>query len=284
MRKVVATFRLRKIRRLKPAPTVLIMQKLFITNRKGQKIAVIVEEAEASADQKKLAFVMHGLGGFKEQPHIAVMAAAFRDHSYTAVRFDTTNTFGESDGKYEDATTTNYYEDLEDVIAWSRTQPWFAEPFALAGHSLGAMCVALYAEHYPAQVSVLAPISTVVSGKLTFETPRHADWQEWKRTGWEERPSASKPGSVKRLPWSHMEDRLRYSLLPLVSKLTMPVLMAVGDKDDSCPPVHQQIFFDAIPGPKELHLIKGAPHTFYEPEHLNELRRIFKRWLEKIGG
>lgn len=69
--------------------------------------------------QQGLAFVMHGLGGFKEQPHLQVMAKAFLANGYTVVRFDTTNTFGESDGRYEDATTTNYYEDLEAVIAWA---------------------------------------------------------------------------------------------------------------------------------------------------------------------
>jgi len=43
------------------------MQKLFIKNRKGKDIAVVVEE---DSQAKCLAFVMHGLGGFKEQPHI----------------------------------------------------------------------------------------------------------------------------------------------------------------------------------------------------------------------
>lgn len=39
------------------------MEKITIKNRKNQNIVVIVEKAE---NQKGLAFVMHGLGGFKE--------------------------------------------------------------------------------------------------------------------------------------------------------------------------------------------------------------------------
>lgn len=89
------------------------MEKLFIKNRKEQNISVIIERNES---QKGLAFVMHGLSGFKEQTHIETIANAFKEKGFTTVRFDTTNTFGESDGRYEDATTTNYYEDLEDVI------------------------------------------------------------------------------------------------------------------------------------------------------------------------
>lgn len=129
-------------------------------------MVAIVEESLAS---QGLAFVMHGLGGFKEQPHIRVMAEAFKQKGLTVVTFDTTNSIGESDGKYEDATTTNYYEDLEDVIVWASRQPWYKKPFYLAGHSLGGICTALFSEKYPDKVKALAPISTVVSGKLSTQ-------------------------------------------------------------------------------------------------------------------
>lgn len=50
------------------------MEKLFIKNRKDQKVAVLVE---GEGNTKGLAFIMHGLGGFKEQAHLQVMAEAF---------------------------------------------------------------------------------------------------------------------------------------------------------------------------------------------------------------
>lgn len=56
------------------------MEKVKIKNRKGQKIAVVVEKLE---EQKGLAFVMHGLGGFKEQPHIIKNAShTFREEHH----------------------------------------------------------------------------------------------------------------------------------------------------------------------------------------------------------
>src|SRR3989344_1988273 len=115
------------------------MHKHFIKNRKGQKLSVLVEGEEKHG---LVAVVMHGLGGWKEQPHIQTFADAFLKNGFTVVRFDTTNTFGESDGKYEDATITSYYEDLEDVISWAGGEPWYLEPFWLAGHSLGGICTA----------------------------------------------------------------------------------------------------------------------------------------------
>lgn len=259
------------------------MEKDTIKNRKNQKIVVLVEEAK---NQKGLAFVMHGLGGFKEQTHIQAIAETLREIGYTVVRFDTTNTLGESDGNYEDATMTNYYEDLEDVIQWTEVQKWYQEPFVLVGHSLGATSVALFAEKFPDKVKALAPISVVVSGKLSIEAQKQDDPEEfkkWEKTGWLEKESRSRPGVMKRLKWEHMIDRLKYDLLPDINKLTMPVLLIVGENDAGTPPEHQKILYDALPGEKELHIIKGAPHTFYDAMHLAEIKQIFHRWLEKLG-
>lgn len=256
------------------------MEKIFIENRKGQKMSVVVEE---HSDAKGLAFVMHGLGGFKEQPHIQMFKDAFKEKGFTTVVFDTTNTFGESEGNYEDATTTNYYEDLSDVIAWAKGQSWYQEPFALAGHSLGGISTAYYAEQHPEEVLALAPIATVVSGPLRLEAYEKYDpesLKEWERTGWRVSESESKPGLIKRLKWSHMADRNKYDLLVSADKLTMPTLFIVGSEDTGTLPEHQQILHDAVKGPREIHIIKGAPHTFRDEQHLAEIKSIFLDWID----
>jgi pimeloyl-ACP methyl ester carboxylesterase len=256
------------------------MEKIFIRNRKDQKIAVLIEKNES---QKGLAFIMHGLGGFKESGQIAAIAETFKKNGYIAVRFDTANTYGESEGDPEDATVTNYYEDLEDVIRWASSQDWYIEPFVLAGHSLGGICTSFFAENYPPKIKALAPISTVVSGKLSVATKHHKEIdEEWKRKGFREWESSTRPGVTKRLKWLHIEDRLKYDLLEKVNNLIMPTLLIVGEFDATTPLEHQQILFKALPGPKELHIIKGAKHTFMDQEHLEELKRIFEEWIKRL--
>lgn len=254
-----------------------MQEKIFIKNAQGQKISVLIDKSE---NPKELAFVMHGQGGFKEQPHIETLARVFQENGFTVVRFDTRNTIGESEGLMENASITSYYQDLEDVIAWTEKQPWYQEPFWLAGHSLGGICIALYAEKYPQKVKALAPISTVVSGKLSWETHDPKELEEWKSTGWQVSESVSKPGVMKRLKWANIEDRLKYDLLGQVNKLTMPVLLIVGEKDTGTPPKHQKLLFDRLPGAKEIHIIKGAEHTFREPQHLEEIKQIFNLWIK----
>lgn len=254
-----------------------------IKNRKGQNIDVVVDEAP---NAKGIVFVMHGLGGFKEQNHIKMFAEAFVEKDVTAIRFDTTNTLGESDGAYENATVTNYYSDLEDVIEWSRLQKWYQEPFYLIGHSLGGLCTALYAEKHPSKVKGLSPISTVVSGKLSEEAHKEFEpesYDTWQKTGWLIKESNSKPGTMKKLKWSHMNDRLQYDLIPGAGLLTMPVLLITGEKDTATPPKHVEILYKALPGSVQSHfLIHDAPHTFTEPKHIEEVKMLIQNWITAI--
>lgn len=255
------------------------MQKVFIKNRRGQKIAVLVEGQE---NAKGLVFIAHGLGGFKEQPHMGILAKTFLGNGYTAVRFDATHSIGESDGNYEDATTTNYCEDLEDVIKWASGEEWYQEPFVLVGHSLGAYSTALYAENHPEKVKALAPLSVVVSGKLSWENKPKEELEEWKRSGWKHKISQSKPGLKMSLKWSHMLDRLNHDLLPKADRLTMPVLLIIGENDKTTPLKHHNFLAERIPGPKELHIIEGAEHTFRAAGHLAEIAKVVDAWIKNL--
>ncbi len=251
--------------------------KTFVKNRDGARLRVVVEGPQ-QAD--KLAFVMHGLGGAKEGAEIRAAATAFLELGYTVVSFDAAHTIGESEGDYEDATATNYYADLEDVIAWAAGQAWYAQPFILCGHSFGGLCTALFAEKYPDKVKALAPIATVVSGALSYETYELYRKQEvldnWKKSGVLVRKN--RHGVDLYLKWSNMEDRLKYDLWPAAGRLAMPILMVVGDRDKSTPYEHQKILFDKLPEPKELHVIKGSGHVFREKHEQEELHDLIKTW------
>ncbi|MBI2066272.1 alpha/beta hydrolase [Candidatus Woesebacteria bacterium] len=254
-----------------------------IKNRKGLEIVLHIKKSESP---KGTAIVMHGLGGYKEQPHIERFAKSFEKSGYTVVTFDTTNSIGESGGKMEDAKITTYYQDLEDVITWVEKQSWFAKPFVLSGHSLGGFSVAFYAENYPSKVFAIAPISPFVSGKMSVEahnTHEPEEFKKWEETGWQIKESNSKPEVIKKLPWSHIADRLKYNLLEKIEKLTMPVLLIVGEDDTSTPPQHVQVLYDNIPSTKkEIHIIKNAPHTFKDSNHLEEIEKLFLAWIEKL--
>lgn len=252
--------------------------KQSLQNRDGN---TIVTQIEQGSDGQKLVFVMHGLGGSKDESHIRTIAGSFASEAYTVVTWDAVHTPGESTGgAYEDATITNYLADLEDVIEWSKSQSWFTERFVLTGHSFGGICVTLYAQQHPENVSALAPISTVISGSLSFETKADI-LADWKSSGIRI-DLATKTRPEKRLKWANMEDRLRYDILRNVDMLAMPVLMIVGENDIATPPKHQKILYDVLPSRKEMHIIAGAPHTFASKQELKELGELFNNWIRTL--
>ncbi len=252
--------------------------KMQIQNRKKQNISIIVNK---SLQQKGLVFIMHGLGGFKEQKHLRAIKEAFENEKFTTILFDTTNSVGESDGSYENATLTNHYQDLEDVITWAEKQEFYQQPFYLVGHSLGGIAVTLFAERNPELIKAIAPFAPVVSGELFVENVPAEQLKYWEKTGWQVRQSKSK-GITLKLNWQQFKkDILKYDILRDADKLTMPVLLVVGEKDTSTPVEQQKMFFEKITSKKEMHIIKNAPHTFVAEEHLKQLRKIFKKWIRE---
>ena len=257
------------------------MEKVTIQNRKGEHIVV---ECDVHADSKGLVFVMHGLGGFKEQPHLQVIVDACVEANYSVVRFDTTNSVGESDGNMEDATATNYYEDLEDVISWSSKQNWYQEPFILAGHSLGGMSIVRYYLAHPDKVSGLLPMAPVVTGLLFYEYDHpDIDFEKWEKEGMREWASKSMPDVKKRLKWGFMEDLLQYDILKNAEKIVDPILLIASDKDRSVPREQVKILFDAIPGNnKTYYEIVNSGHTYRTPEQLMQLKNVAQNWITNL--
>lgn len=257
------------------------MKKLILQNRKGQKIVGVLEKPEGEV--KGTCVVQHGYGGFKEQEHVVSMKDAFLESGYITFNFDVTNSFNESDGKFEEATLGLHYEDLEDVVRWVQVQDWFQGSLALTGHSMGGYAVACYAENYPDQVSLLVPVAPVVSGKLSFEAQerfRPGELAEIKDKGFKEIISRSRAGVIKRITWESVEERLNHDLLPKAFRLVMPTLLIVGSLDESCPPDHIKQLFEAIPGEnKKYELIEGAPHTFREKSDLEKLKIVISDFL-----
>lgn len=265
------------------------MDKIFIKNRKNQNVRVCID-TQSAPEQKGLAFIMPGLGAHHNKLRFRSMAKILNTHGYVVVSFDPTNSVGESDGDYADATFTNYFEDLEDVIKWSKDnlnsqvqKARYVEPFILVGHSLGGMGITLYAEKYPEQVKALAPLSATISGKLSIEARPKEEIEKWKELGYQEKIRKSN-GDVNRLKWSHMEDRLKYDNLVNAQNIKVPVLMIVGENDPVTPPKHQQLLFDAISTPsdnKELHVIKNADHEANSEDALPQVLNLFENWLIK---
>ncbi|MBT4210035.1 MAG: alpha/beta fold hydrolase [Candidatus Komeilibacteria bacterium] len=248
----------------------VLMENLFIKNREGNKIALNLTKIKP---QKGLVFVMPGLGQTKSAIHMQNFVDSFADKNFTVVIFDVTNGVGQSDGDYSQASFTGYYNDLADVIDWAKTQDWYQEPFVLAGHSMGGGCILRYAADYLARVSGIVPFATVIGGHQTIAKFGRDDLPAIKIENGKE--------VIKKLDWEPFkEDILKYDIVPEADKFTMPILMMVGEEDMGTPLEDQMKLYDGMPEDKEIHVVKGAPHTFEKPEHLAKMKQILQDWID----
>lgn len=259
------------------------MEKITLKNRKDQTIVGVLEKPVGEI--KGTCVIEHGYSGFKEQDHMQVIKDAFLENGFITFNFDAANSFNESGGEFIEATLGLHYEDLEDVVKWIQKQDWFQRPLALTGHSIGGYAVARYAEEYPNEVDYLIPVAPVVSGELSFEARERfspGDLEKWKKDGIKEVKSNSLPGVVKRMTWESMEERLDHDLLPNAYKLSMPTLLIVGSKDESCPSDHVEQLFNAMPkNDKQIKIIEDSPHTYRTEKDLNSVTDTISKWLKE---
>lgn len=252
------------------------MKKFFIKNNKWQNISVIVENEHGKWE---LIFITHWLWDDKNSSHIIQYTKPFLTNDFVVVRFDTTNTFWESDGNFEDATLTNYYEDLKDVIEWASYQYFYKEKFILLWHSLWAISSALYSQEYSYKILSLILISSPINYELSAFTYSHNVLQKWGDSGF---LIENWGDFVVKLKWGYMEDKKKYNLLKNPEKFTMPVLIISWENDHVTPYNHQKIFFDAIKSYKQIHIIKNWPHTFTSKKHFDEIKILLDEWISNL--
>jgi pimeloyl-ACP methyl ester carboxylesterase len=257
-----------------------------IKNRHGLKLVIQVNTPD---NPKNLVFIEPGQSGTIDQKHIAAFAEAFLENRFRTVRFDPTNSLGESGGDLINVTYDNYVEDLEDIINWARTQDWFQQPYAVCGHSMGAQAAAWVAEQRPEEVLLVAPMAPVVNYEL-YETTLDSEEQKlWQEKGYQESISKTH-GLVKRVGWGVVESLKKYDIVQNADKLTMPVINVVGDKDLPCPVEHQQIFMNSVASPnKKLVIIPGAQHSYRNAgsdeyaQELDEMKEALSSCLHDIN-
>lgn len=205
-----------------------------IKNRNKRNIVVVTK---VNKNQIGLAIIVHGLGGYKEQAFLENSASCLYSLGYTTIQYDSTNTFGESDGEYEEATVTQYLHDLEDILNWSMEKDWFETPL-LVGHSLGGLISSLYANEN--KIKALITLNPAIFSK------------KGKRK--DEGVKDPRTGETHFLKKSFITDYVKYDFIETIRSLSVPILTVVSDKDYN----RNKESFDTM----QITIIEDTGHNF----------------------
>ena len=174
-------------------------------------------------------------------------------------------------------TFTSHYNDLEDVVKWAKTQGFYTEPFALAGHSLGAIACVLYASKFPKKVDLL------VSASLPWLDGKKADGNKEaleaiKRDGFWSKHSES-TGKTFKFYQNYYDDTAKYNLTNVVKNITANTFIVVGLKDAEAHIESNKQLYQLLKCKRELILLENVPHDL---ANTPETKEIFSKAISDL--
>lgn len=234
----------------------------------------------------QLAIIVHGFGGSQRQPQMVNAAKTFADHDFPVLTFDATNSFGGSGGDIRNASLTNHFRDLEDVVVWLRNSCAYKGNLVMCGFSLGASAALKYSLKHKNEVSAIVAIAPVVSGRewlRSFEANRPGSYEILLRTGFFPKYNEY-TGESTNVPQAFVDDLLEYDFIKSARYLNGQYIIAVGDADLTCERKSVESLADALGKHARFSVIKGLSHTARKPQELKNLKRFLDSLFLSVDG
>lgn len=254
-----------------------------VKNSDDVSLSVIVDRADAQAGT---AIVLHSASGTKETHISSTLADRCYELGYSVVRFDAANGAGESGGSFSEFTTRGYLRDLEDIVAWARTQEWCKEPLVLVGHSAGGTVSLLYAAQHPDAVQALLLLAPMTSGVRYEEAFKRRDPEGWDRWRTQGSRVVRHPLTKQELhmPFTFVEDARTIDVYPTISACAMPVTILHGDNDRTILREDMDLLRDTLGTAATLVPLPAIRHIPQSPAEFAALRTALASWSPVPGA
>lgn len=209
--------------------------------------------------------LLHGFTGNRIEAHFLFVKIArrLRKAGIAALRFDFAGS-GESDGEFEEMTTSGEVADAEAALELLRGRPAIDPArIAVAGLSLGGCVAALLAGRRGKDIKALGLLAAV--GRPADAAERLRNWPDAA-----ELPKGGLDvGGLKVRP-AFLSDLASLDPAGAAGRYAGPVLIVHGTADEALPLAHAHAFRDAradSSAPTRLEIIQGAGHTFESVQH-----------------
>lgn len=147
----------------------------------------------------------------------------------------------------------------------------------LMGESLGGIVACIIASEFHLRGLVLV----VTPYRFMNRDDAEAQRIRWQEIGYKDFTSKT-TGETSRIPYSFVEDAVKYNALEYITKITTPTTFIVGTADVSVPKQTTKELFDAALMPKEWIEIDGMEHTYRtQPEIMIKMDNLVVEIAEK---
>lgn len=255
-----------------------LAEEFNITTAAGDTLSVDVENRD-NISRGKLVFIQHGLATDRNHRVVQQTARAFADAGYVVVTFDSRHSLGKSGQDVENARLTTFEQDLEDVVSWAKTQDFYAEPFALSGHSLGGASVLQYAANHPKKTAVVVAVAPVISGQA-WEDSCLANMtgfcKNWQKNG---NYAYQYDGKEYLISYQTVEDAKNFDALKISDDIAADVLLIAAQNDNIIPPQDIDRLYEKLKSVKQMTTVADSGHNFELEENQLDLYNAVSRFL-----
>ncbi len=244
-------------------------ERLVFTNSKGQRLVGILTRPDEICP---IAIFCHGFRSTKESSKAKALAQSLPKKGIGLFAFDFSGR-GESEGKFEDTTLTQYIDDLKCCINLLKA---YTPVIAVIGSSLGGLVALQQArgDRRIKAVVLISPVSTFPYQKKDI----YADIPGWKRKGYSY--TYSEKFGKMRLKYGFYTDSLQYDGYGQYKSIKAPALIIHGTKDESVQLADSKKLKKHI-AKSTLAIMKDADHKYTEKQHFDKLINTTTQFLAK---
>lgn len=252
-------------------------EKITFKNSKCQKLIGVLytDDSKVKEEGVPLVIFCHGYRSTKETSKTIPLAEKITSNKLCFFAFDFSGR-GESDGKFEDTTITNYINDLKCAIDHFSKE---YKDIIIIGSSFGGLVVLQQAssDKRIKALALLSPVSCFPYKKTEEYSPEKV--KEWKDKGYIYTESI-RFGQMK-INYGFYADGLRYNDYSVYDTIKIPVLIIHGTKDESVSISFSRNLIKHLKNNKFIEL-KDADHTYTKEEDFRRAMDEISKFVEEV--
>lgn len=214
-----------------------------------QELEIYIENQKIAATlhlpptKSPLLITCHGYKSHRKSEKWNYVAERFCGKGYAVLRFDFRGC-GESEGRFEDATLSQRVKDLKGVLEFIIDKPFIdGSRIGLVGSSLGGdVCLLTAAQLKEERIKAIVLWAT---------------------------------------PYRLSIFKEKYDILGAVEQISCPLMLIHGHQDKEVNFQEAIEIYKRARQPKALKIIKGADHTFTNPQHRDKVIDMTLKWFDK---